>query len=192
MANKKITDLTDIDNSLAMSAQVEIAQSGSFRSTLTKILTLFRANADSTESAKGFIELATQTEVNTGTDAVRAVTPSTLKNSTQWATKISVGVHTNTAAGGSEVNLDGNSGVAVFEDNITHNQTAQFIINNEAARTTSMWMFSMNYSGAGFPVILHHTTGDGLVTIHVGNLNINGGTDNTDENISINFILLNP
>jgi hypothetical protein len=33
---------------------------------------------DASETAKGVIELATQTETNTGTDAVRAVTPATL------------------------------------------------------------------------------------------------------------------
>ena len=35
--------------------------------------------SDASETAKGIIELATQTEVNTGTDAVRAVTPLTLE-----------------------------------------------------------------------------------------------------------------
>ena len=43
--------------------------------------------SDATTSTKGVIELATQTEVNTGTDAERAVTPATLKSTFPNQTK---------------------------------------------------------------------------------------------------------
>ncbi len=44
-----------------------------------------------TEADSGVVELASQAEANAGTDAGKAITPNTLANSTQWASKSNTG-----------------------------------------------------------------------------------------------------
>lgn len=46
------------------------------------------AHYAATESQRGFVELASQSEVNTGTDALRAVTPATLAGRTATETRV--------------------------------------------------------------------------------------------------------
>ena len=59
--------------------KLEVGQSG--KETIFNAA-IERLDDAATTTAQGIIELATQAEVNTGTDAVRAVTPSTLRNAT--------------------------------------------------------------------------------------------------------------
>lgn len=60
---------------------------------------------DASTTAKGIIEIATQGEVNTGTDAVRAVTPDTLAN------------YTGLGGGGAVDSVDGETGAVDLTDN---------------------------------------------------------------------------
>jgi len=84
-ANDLEVDINGLTGAVAVGADsimIYDASAGGLRKeTLTDIKTLVEPSSAST-SAEGIIELATQTEVNTGTDATRAVTPSTLANYT--------------------------------------------------------------------------------------------------------------
>jgi len=70
---------------------------------------------DSSTTAKGIIELATQTEVNAGSDAVRAVTPATLQGKLGTSATLGNAVRFTQAIGGS-------TSIAV-----THNIGRQFV-----------------------------------------------------------------
>lgn len=190
MANKKITDLTDIQNSLSLSAQVEIAQSGSFRATMQKILDLFRANATATASNVGFIELATQTETNTGTDDTRAITPLKLASSSKWDTKEDVFNPANTDTGPYTVNIDAMSGVCVFTDVAHKNNVTMFELINSNIESDTLISYDLKYNGAGAPVIMRYETFSGSSRIHVANLQLTGHNADTNQNLTISFRIL--
>ena len=99
-----------------------------------------------TETALGVVELATQTEVNTGTDAVRAVTPQTMLS----------GVKNHLNASGSAplfacrawVNFNGTGTVAIIASgnvsSITDNGTGDYTINFTTAMQDANYAISGN------------------------------------------------
>jgi len=83
-----ITSLTlpnDVTISTFVKTLLNASDEATFRSLIQAEAEGALAVPDASMTTKGRIELATQDEVNTGTDTVKAVTPSTLANYAQWA-----------------------------------------------------------------------------------------------------------
>lgn len=219
MANKKLyTDFPEVTTS-GLTDSVPTLQTTMKTTTLQKVLNLFRANADATTSAKGFVELATNAETQAGTDTDRAVTPAGLESKTATVTrkgiaelatqtevndgadterivtpatlKLNIFNPSNSATASEEVTIDALSGVATFTKVIPHNDKALFTINNSLVAGSSDALVSLKYNGSGYPVILHYEiSGDGVMVVHIGNLNIDGGNASTDADLIVSFKLL--
>jgi ligand-binding SRPBCC domain-containing protein len=165
--------------------------SANFKTTLAKIATFLQGFLPASETAKGFVELATQAETDTGTDDATAVTPLKLKTSSQWATKITKLNIANTASGNDSVTINAESGIATFTRPITHNDVHNFTINNNTISATDVVETKLSYSGLGYPAILHCTCTANTITIHMANLKVGGGSDSTNANLVVSFLKVN-
>lgn len=97
----------------------------------------------------------------------------------------------NTGTGGSSVTINAVSGLATYTDVIIHNEKAEFTLNNSFATTSSIMLVSLKYNGAGYPSLLHYETpSNGVVKFHLANLKVDGGTPNTNANLSIFFTII--
>lgn len=97
----------------------------------------------------------------------------------------------NTGTGGSSVTINAVSGVATYTDVIIHNEKAEFTLNNSFATTSSIMLVSLKYSGVGYPSLLHYETpSNGVVKFHLANLKVDGGTPNTNANLSVFFTII--
>ena len=191
MSDKKISELTLVTNNASGDVFPMVQSSANFKTTLAKIATFLQGFLPASETAKGFVELATQAETNTGTDDATAVTPLKLKTSSQWATKITKLNTANTASGNDSVTIDAESGIATFTKPITHNEAATFTINNNTISATDVVETKLSYNGAGYPAILHCTCTANTITIHMANLKVGGGSDSTNGNLVVSFLKVN-
>jgi hypothetical protein len=80
MSDKKISELTLVTNNASGDVFPMVQGSANFKTTLAKIATFLQGFLPASETAKGFVELATNAEVQTGTDTERAVTPAGLQS----------------------------------------------------------------------------------------------------------------
>ena len=191
MSDKKISELTLVTNNASGDVFPMVQGSANFKTTLAKIATFLQGFLPASETAKGFVELATQAETNTGTDDATAVTPLKLKTSSQWATKITKLNIANTASGSDSVTINAESGIATFTRPITHNDAHNFTINNNTISATDVVETKLSYNGAGYPAILHCTCTANTITIHMANLKVGGGSDNTNANLVVSFLKVN-
>jgi hypothetical protein len=191
MSDKKISELTLVTNNASGDVFPMVQGSANFKTTLAKIATFLQGFLPASETAKGFVELATQAETDTGTNDVTAVTPLKLKTSSQWATKITKLNIANTASGNDSVTINAESGIATFTRPITHNDAHNFTINNNTISATDVVETKLSYNGAGYPAILHCTCTANTITIHMANLKVGGGSDNTNGNLVVSFLKVN-
>lgn len=191
MSDKKISELTLVTNNASGDVFPMVQGSANFKTTLAKIATFLQGFLPASETAKGFVELATQAETNTGTDDATVVTPLKLKTSSQWATKITKLNIANTANGNDSVTIDAESGIATFTRPIAHNDVHNFTINNNTISATDVVETKLSYSGLGFPAILHCTCTANTITIHIANLKVGGGSDSTNGNLVVSFLKVN-
>jgi len=191
MSDKKISELTLVTNNASGDVFPMVQSSANFKTTLAKIATFLQGFLPASETAKGFVELATQAETNTGTDDATAVTPLKLKTSSQWATKITKLNIANTASGSDSVTINAESGIATFTRPITHNDAHNFTINNNTISATDVVETKLSYNGAGYPAILHCTCTANTITIHMANLKVGGGSDSTNGNLVVSFLKVN-
>jgi hypothetical protein len=192
MSDKKISELTLVTNNASGDVFPMVQGGANFKTTLSKIATFLQGFLPATETAKGFVELATQVETDAGTDDQRAVTPLKLKTSSQWATKINKVDTANTATGEDEVEIDAESGVAIFTDTINHNASAVFTIKNNTIGAGDCIAYGLEYVGNGYPSILHYEIDDQVsIKFHVANLKVGGGTPNTNQNLIVWFSKVN-
>lgn len=191
MSDKKISELTLVTNNASGDVFPMVQGSANFKTTLAKIATFLQGFLPASETAKGFVELATQAETDTGTNDVTAVTPLKLKTSSQWATKITKLNIANTASGNDSVTINAESGIATFTRPITHNDAHNFTINNNTISATDVVETKLSYNGAGYPAILHCTCTANTITIHMANLKVGGGSDNTNGNLVVSFFKVN-
>lgn len=191
MSDKKISELTLVTNNASGDVFPMVQGSANFKTTLAKIATFLQGFLPASETAKGFVELATQAETDTGTNDVTAVTPLKLKTSSQWATKITKLNIANTASGNDSVTINAESGIATFTRPITHNDVHNFTINNNTISATDVVETKLSYNGAGYPAILHCTCTANTITIHMANLKVGGGSDNTNGNLVVSFLKVN-
>lgn len=80
MSDKKISQLDLVTNNASGDVFPMVQSGANFKTTLSKIATFLQGFLPASETAKGFIELATNAEVQTGTDNERAVTPAGLQS----------------------------------------------------------------------------------------------------------------
>jgi hypothetical protein len=191
MSDKKISELTLVTNNASGDVFPMVQGSANFKTTLAKIATFLQGFLPASETAKGFVELATQAETDTGTDDATAVTPLKLKTSSQWATKISKINTSNTATGSDSVTINAESGVATFTRPITHNDSFNFTINNSNIQVGDCIACVLKYSGDGYPSILHYVITTGVITLHIANLKVGGGSPNTNQNLIVWFSKVN-
>jgi hypothetical protein len=191
MSDKKISELTLVTNNASGDVFPMVQGSANFKTTLAKIATFLQGFLPASETAKGFVELATQAETNTGTDDATAVTPLKLKTSSQWATKITKLNTANTANGNDSVTIDAESGIATFTRPIAHNDVHNFTINNNTISATDVVETKLSYNGLGYPAILHCTCTANTITIHIANLKVGGGSDSTNGNLVVSFLKVN-
>lgn len=191
MSDKKISELTLVTNNASGDVFPMVQGSANFKTTLAKIATFLQGFLPASETAKGFVELATQAETDTGTNDTTAVTPLKLKTSSQWATKITKLNIANTASGNDSVTINAESGIATFTRPITHNDVHNFTINNNTISATDVVETKLSYNGVGYPAILHCTCTANTITIHMANLKVGGGSDNTNGNLVVSFLKVN-
>jgi hypothetical protein len=191
MSDKKISELTLVTNNASGDVFPMVQGSANFKTTLAKIATFLQGFLPASETAKGFVELATQAETDTGTNDTTAVTPLKLKTSSQWATKITKLNIANTASGNDSVTINAESGIATFTRPITHNDVHNFTINNNTISATDVVETKLSYNGVGYPAILHCTCTANTITIHMANLKVGGGSDNTNANLVVSFLKVN-
>jgi hypothetical protein len=191
MSDKKISELTLVTNNASGDVFPMVQGSANFKTTLAKIATFLQGFLPASETAKGFVELATQAETDTGTDDATAVTPLKLKTSSQWATKITKLNTANTANGNDSVTIDAESGIATFTRPIAHNDVHNFTINNNTISATDVVETKLSYNGLGYPAILHCTCTANTITIHIANLKVGGGSDSTNGNLVVSFLKVN-
>ncbi len=191
MSDKKISELTLVTNNASGDVFPMVQGSANFKTTLAKIATFLQGFLPASETAKGFVELATQAETDTGTNDATAVTPLKLKTSSQWATKITKLNTANTATGTTSVTINAESGIATFTKPITHNEATDFTINNNTISATDVVETKLSYNGLGYPAILHCTCTANTITIHMANLKVGGGSDNTNGNLVVSFLKVN-
>jgi len=191
MSDKKISQLDLVTNNASGDVFPMVQGGANFKTTLSKIATFLQGFLPASETAKGFVELATQVETDAGTDDQRAVTPLKLKTSSQWATKINKLNIANTATGTTSVTINAESGVAIFTDTINHNASANFTIQNSEIEAGDCIAYGLEYSGDGYPSILHYVITGGVITLHIANLRVGGGSPNTNQNLIVWFSKVN-
>jgi hypothetical protein len=192
MSDKKISQLDLVTNNASGDVFPMVQGGVNLKTTLSKIATFLQGFLPASETAKGFVELATQAETDTGTNDTTAVTPLKLKTSSQWATKINKVDTANTATGEDELEINAESGVATFTDAINHNSSAVFTIKNNIISTGDCIAYGLEYVGNGYPSILHYEINDQVsIKFHVANLKVGGGTPDTNSDIIIWFSKVN-
>jgi len=188
-SDKRISELTLVAANASGDMFPMVQGSTTFKTTLAKISTFLQGYLTASTSAKGVVdaEIATQGEVDAGTDDTKIITPLKLENFDKWATKEPVLNTANTASGNSTVTLNAMSGVCTFTQHIVKNSLATFTLNNNNITNNSVLDFEIKYSGAGAPVIMHYSTTPNQATFHIANLQLTGHNADTDANIVIWF-----
>ena len=101
------------------------------------------------------------------------------------ATKQNIFDYSVTETSGNIVTIDGVSGgVAEFTDVVAKNSFAVFKINSNLFLAKSKIIYSLNYNGNGYPLILNYKIALGQVTFQVANIS---SSLDTDDNIIIEY-----
>ena len=149
-----------------------------------------------TETALGVVELATQTEVNTGTDSERAVTPATLKSTIPVQAKSALNASGNAPiyACRAWVNFNGTGNVAIRASgnvsSITDSGTGSYTINFTTAMPDANYAASGSVSNRGGndsqSVVLNELASNGVsVYCQFGGDNTPGRFDPTNVCVQV-------
>ena len=94
----------------------------------------------------------------------------------------------NTASGTTEVTINATSGVATFTQVLTKKTSANYNINNTSIALDDKIEFSLYYTGAGYPLIMHYRTVANKITLHIANPAVDGGSGvDTNANLVVTF-----
>ena len=146
-----LADKQPLDSDLTAIAALTTTSFGRSLLTLADQAALTASNAAASTTASGIVELATQTEVNTGTDADRAVTPSTLTNATAVTGKQPL-----------DSDLTAFAALSPANDDIVQRKAGAWTNRTLAQLKTDLTIGIPNYTGSGSP--------EGVVTAAVGSL----------------------
>jgi hypothetical protein len=94
----------------------------------------------------------------------------------------------NIATGVASVTINATSGVATFTQIITKKTSANFQINNSTIAVGDFVEFSLQYTGAGYPLIMHYQTLSNRIIFHIANIAVDGGAGtDTTTNLIVSF-----
>jgi hypothetical protein len=94
----------------------------------------------------------------------------------------------NTATGASAVTINATSGVATFTQVLTRKTSANYNINNTSIALDDKIEFSLYYTGAGYPLIMHYSTIANRIILHIANVAVDGGSGvDTNANLVVTF-----
>jgi hypothetical protein len=94
----------------------------------------------------------------------------------------------NTGSGATSVTINATSGVATFTQILTRKTSANFQINNSTIAVGDFVEFSLQYTGAGYPLIMHYQTLLGRIIFHIANPAVDGGAGtDTTTNLIVSF-----
>ena len=145
---------------------------------ITSIINYLK-NIIASTTSYGLIKIATQSEVNTGTDNTEAVTPLTLKGKFFNSSNI--------ATGNNNVNIEGLNGTATFNGAVHPSSTVSFTINNSSIVANSILLYSIKYDNSSDSnlLILSYTATTNTATFYVKNI----GTGDSSP-FSISFVVI--
>ena len=94
----------------------------------------------------------------------------------------------NVASGASAVTINATSGVATFTEVVVRRTSANFQVNNTSIAAGDFVEFSLQYTGAGYPLIMHYQTLSNRIIFHIANIAVDGllGID-TNANLIVAF-----
>jgi hypothetical protein len=94
----------------------------------------------------------------------------------------------NVASGASAVTINATSGVATFTQVLTRKTSANYNINNTSIELDDKIEFSLYYTGAGYPLIMHYSTIANRIILHIANVAVDGGSGvDTNANLIVTF-----
>jgi hypothetical protein len=94
----------------------------------------------------------------------------------------------NVASGTTAVTINGTSGVATFTQVLAKKSSAYYEINNTQIEAGDFIEYSLQYEGAGYPVIMHYRTIASRIRIHIANVAVDGGSGiDTNANLIVTF-----
>jgi len=80
------------------------------------------------------------------------------------------------------------SGVATFTQVLTRKTSANYNINNTSIELDDKIEFSLYYTGAGYPLIMHYSTIANRIILHIANVAVDGGSGvDTNANLIVTF-----
>ena len=92
------------------------------------------------------------------------------------------------ASGASAVTINATSGVATFTQVLTRKTSANYNINNTSIALDDKIEFSLYYTGAGYPLIMHYSTIANKIILHIANVAVDGGSGvDTNANLVVTF-----
>ena len=151
---------------------------------------------DSSETAKGVVELATQAEVNTGTDTTRVVTPATLAGTFQQQSKTALNA-TGSApiyACRAWVNFNGTGTPTIRASgnvsSITDNGVGDYTVNftTSISDTNYSWIGTVGGDAVGYARCLFQNTGDTMTT---SALRVRTGQTSTGSSNPLDYDIVN-
>jgi hypothetical protein len=94
----------------------------------------------------------------------------------------------NTATGTTSVTINATSGVATFTQILARRTSANFQVDNTSIAAGDFVEFSLQYTGAGYPLIMHYQTLLGRIIFHIANPAVDGGSGtDTNANLVVTF-----
>ena len=207
MSNKKISEL-QLVTANASGDQFPLVQNGeTMKTTMSKIVTYLdtfftttaEVAAQITAAITGKLSLTGGTmsgAIAMGTSKITGLGDPTANQDA--ATKIYVdglsgGFQTNydlgnVASGASAVTINATSGVATFTQVLAKKSSANYNINNTSIELDDKIEFSLYYTGAGYPLIMHYSTIANRIILHIANVAVDGGSGvDTNANLVVTF-----
>lgn len=94
----------------------------------------------------------------------------------------------NTASGTTAVTINATSGIATFTEILIRKTSAYYEINNSEIEEGDFIEYSLQYNGAGYPIIMHYRTIANRIRIHMANIAVDGGSGiDTNDDLIVSF-----
>jgi hypothetical protein len=207
MSNKKISEL-ELVTANASGDQFPLVQNGeTMKTTMSKIVTYLDTFFTTTAEVAAQITAAITSKLSLtggtmsgaiamGTNKITGLGDPTANQdaatkfyvdnlSGEYQTEYNLG---NTASGTTAVTINATSGVATFTQVLTRKTSAYYEINNTQIEAGDFIEYSLQYEGAGYPVMMHYRTIASRIRIHIANIAVDGGSGiDTNANLVVTF-----
>ena len=207
MSNKKISEL-QLVTANASGDQFPLVQNGeTMKTTMSKIVTYLdtfftttaEVAAQITAAITGKLSLTGGTmsgAIAMGTSKITGLGDPTANQDAatkKYVDDLAGGFQTNydlgnVASGASAVTINATSGVATFTQVLTKKTSANYNINNTSIELDDKIEFSLYYTGAGYPLIMHYSTIANRIILHIANVAVDGGSGiDTNADLVVTF-----